>query len=218
MTAGRLLGIVLAGLLAMASDACGEPAADLVRQADQYGRLISTTQEAARKKAYGEQALALARQAVDANPRSANAQVMLAISYGRLARLLDHKTQISYASLIRDHAEKALALDPDNEAACHVLGAWNYEMANLNPILRTIAQGLYGKLPSGSNAEAIRYLTRAVELNPRRVGSRVDLGLALAAAGEKAQAREQFLAALALPDRDGEDAEKKKQAQAALRS
>ena len=200
------------------SSGLGQDAETLVREADRNGRLIAASRDATAKKAHGKKALALAKQAVAADPENANAQVMLAISYGRLAQLLDNKSKISYATLIRDHAEKALALDPDNEAACHVLGAWNYEMANLNPILRALAQGLYGKLPSGSNAEAIRYLTRAVELNPRRVGSRVDLGRALAAAGEKAKAREQFQAALALPDHDPEDAEKKKQAQAALRS
>lgn len=208
---------VLLALILGSSCSFAQDATTLAREADQTGRLIAETRDTASKKALGEKALDFAKQAVALDPNNSQAQVMLAISYGRLATLLDNKTKISYAKLIKDHAERALSLDPNNEAACHVLGSWNYEMANLNPILRAIARGLYGDLPMGSNADAVRYLTRAVELNPRRVSSRVDLGRALVAAGEKQKAAAEFRAALALPNGDSEDSDKKQLAEKALR-
>lgn len=203
--------------LALALNALGQDADTLARQADEQGRLIATVRDTATKRSYGEKALDLAKQAVAADPTSSKAQVILAISYGRLAELLDNKTKISYAKLIKDHAEKALALDPNNDLACHVLGSWNYEMANLNPILRAIARTLYGDLPPGSNEEAIRYLTRAVKLKPDRLSARVDLGRAYLAADEPQKAREQFEAALKLPSRDSDDAATREKARQALR-
>ena len=95
--------------------------------------------------------------------------------------------------------KKAIALNPKEDLAYHVLGIWNREMAELNWMLRTFAELLYGKLPSASLAKAISDLRRATELAPDVVPHHVELGITLKAARQYPEANEQFDKALSLP-------------------
>src|SRR5450756_2895256 len=70
----------------------------------------------------GEAALANAKRAVAADPKNAQAQLAAAICYGRLAPFVDTRTRIAYSQLIKLHADAALALDPSDNYAYHVLG------------------------------------------------------------------------------------------------
>lgn len=192
--------------------------ADLLRRiAKQYGESQNDTRDKAERRRIGNIALDYAKRAVAADAGNARAQLALAISYGRVAPYLDNKTKIAYSKLVKLHVDKALTLDPRNDLAWHVLGAWHYELADLSPVMRTIAQLIYGKLPAASNEEAVKAFTKAVELNPQRVGNHVELGRALAAAGRKAEARAALEKGLSLPNRQRDDPETKERARAALK-
>jgi tetratricopeptide (TPR) repeat protein len=192
--------------------------ADLLhRIAKQYGESQNDVSSKSEKKAIGERALDYAKRAVAADPKNAMAQLALAVSYGRLAPFTDNKTKISYSRLVKEHAERSLALDSKNDLTHHVLGAWNYELANLNGILRAVAHVIYGRLPSASNEDAVKFFKKAIELNPRRVGNWVELGRTYAAMGKKDEAREALQKGISLPNRQRDDAETKDRAQAALK-
>lgn len=192
--------------------------ADLLhRIAKQYGESQNDTRDKAERRRIGNIALDYAKRAVAADANNAKAQLALAISYGRVAPYLDNKTKIAYSKLVKQHADRALALDPRDDLTWHVLGAWNYELANLNPLLRGIAQLIYGKLPSASNEDAVKAFRKAVELNPRRVGNQVELGRALAELGKKDEARAALEKGLSLPIRQRDDPETKERARAALK-
>ena len=184
--------------------------------AKQYGESMDDTDSAAEKRARGEKALSYAQRAVTADPRSELAQLSLAICYGRLAPLLDSKTKISYSKLVKEHADKAMALNPADDLAWHVLGAWNYELANLNGFVRLIAKVIYGEIPAASNEEAEKDFHKAIELNPDRVGNWVELGRTFLAMGRKADARAALEKGLQLPNCQRDDQHEKRVARETL--
>jgi len=188
-----------------AEKAAPDDSAVLWRVSKQYGLSMSDTTDREEKLDLGRKALDYAKRAVAADPQNALAQLALSISYGRLAGLLDNKTKISYAGQVKEHAERCIALDPKVDLGYHVLGAWNFEMSRLGPFVRVLAKTMYGELPEGSMADAVRYLEKAVAVNPSRMGNHVELGRVYAALGEKDKARAQLELAIALPSRDKDD-------------
>ena len=190
---------------------------DLLRRVSrEYALSMNDTASKEEKRRLGEQALDYARRAVAADSKNAMAQLALAICYGRLAPLLDNKTKIAYSKLVKEHADKALVLDPNADYAYHVLGAWNYEMANLSLILRAVVKVVYGGLPPASNEVALKHFRKAVELAPQRVAHHIELGRTYAALGNKEEARTSLNKGLALPNREKDDADTKVRGREAL--
>jgi len=181
----------------------------LCQIAKQYGESMTETENVSEKIRLGKLALDYSQRAVAIAPKSAGAHLSLAVCYGRLALLLDNKTKIAYSRLIKKHADIAVQLDPHNDLCWHLLGAWTHGMANLNPILRTIAGSLYGKLPEASNEDAVIYFQKAIALNPQRPGNFLELGKTYAAMGRKTEARAALEKGLALPNLQRDDSENK---------
>src|SRR5258708_20177455 len=73
---------------------------------------------------------------------------------------------MEYSRVIQREAEKAIQLNPKNDLAYLVLAKWNFEMSDLNPILRGIAQMLYGQVPDSSQEKAIEYFKKAISITP----------------------------------------------------
>lgn len=181
-----------------------------------YAELMVDEPSKEQRQRLGELGVWYAQQAVAGNPSSAKAHLSLAITYGRLAPYLDSRTKIAYSKLVKEHAEKALELDQSSDYAHHVLGAWNYEMANLNPILKGFANLIYGKFPPASLETAEYYFQKAVELSGHRVSHRIELGRTYAALGKRELALEQLTTGLNLPNREKDDASTKKRGQELL--
>lgn len=177
----------------------------LRRVAKQYAEAVLDAKGNTAKKAAADKSLEYAKRAVAAGPKNALARLSLAICYGRAATVADGKTKIAYSKLIKEHADAALALDPNNDLTHFVLGSWCYEIANLGTLLRAAARVVYGALPTATNQDAARFLERAVQLNPRRVCSHASLGRTYAVLGEKAKARQSYERALTLPASDKGD-------------
>ena len=169
------------------------------------------------KLALGQKALAYAQRAVTTDPQNATAHLALAICYGRLASLVDNKTKLSYSKLLKSHAEKSIALNPSDDYAYHVLGAWHYEMASLNPILLGLAKIIYGNLPPASYDDATRNFQKAIQLNPQRVAHHVELGRTYAALNQTALAKAELKKGLALPNSEKDDPGSKERANLTLR-
>lgn len=182
-----------------------EDAEVLRRVAKQYAEAVLDAKGNAAKKAAADKSLEYAKRAVTAGPKNALARLSLAICYGRAATVADGKTKIAYSKLIKEHADAALALDPNNDLTHFVLGSWCYEIANLSTLLRAAARVVYGAIPTATNQDAARFLERAVQLNPRRVCNHASLGRTYVALGDKAKAQQSFQKALSLPDSDKGD-------------
>jgi tetratricopeptide (TPR) repeat protein len=185
--------------------------------AKQYGETMDDVPSNAEKQAYGVKSLDYAKRSMAADPNNALAQLAVAVAYGRLATYLDNKTKIAYSKLVKEHVDKSLALDPNNDLTYHVLGAWNYELANLNPILRAIARLIYGDIPAASNEDAVKDFKKAIELNPKRLANQVELGRTYVAMGQKDLARAALEKGLAMPNRQRDDDVEKQRAREALK-
>jgi tetratricopeptide (TPR) repeat protein len=191
-------------------------AGTLNRIARQYALSMNDTPSEAEQLKLGEKALAYAKRAVASDPNNAKAQLSAAICYGRLVSLVSTRTKVEYSRLIKEHADLALKLDPRDSYAWHVLGVWNYELAQMGGVTRAIVKLVYGGIPPASNEEAIRLFRKAVELAPERVSHHAELGRALLVQGDKAAARAEFEKALALPVKEKDDPESKRRAKSAL--
>ena len=192
--------------------------ADLLRRISrEYSLSMVDAKSKDEQRALGEKGLEYSKRAVEAGPDNAMAQVGLAICYGRVAPYLDNKTKIAYSKLVKEHADKTIKLDPSIDYAYHVLGAWNYELAGLNPILRAIAKLIYGALPPATYDDAVKSFKKAIELAPQRVAHHVELGRTYAAMGQKDFARAELNKGLALPNREKDDPGTKERGREALK-
>jgi tetratricopeptide (TPR) repeat protein len=177
----------------------------LCRLAKTHDEAMVDTPSRGEQKKLAQNALEYARRAVDIAPNNAKAHLSLAITCGRLAPYLENREKIRHSKLVREHAEKALALEPANSYAHHILGAWNYEMASISPFLRAVAKVVYGGLPPASMQQAEAFFQKAVELDPKKVSHRIELGRTYAALNKKELAREEISKGLSLPVREKDD-------------
>jgi tetratricopeptide (TPR) repeat protein len=150
-------------------------------------------------------------------PRNAEVRLTVAIAAGRLAFYSEPRRRLELSRVVQSEAAEAVKLNPRSALAWHVLGRWNYEIANLNPVLRMLAEAIYGKIPAGSNEEAINCLRRAVELEPNNALFHAELGRAYLATGQKDEARRELEKSLSLPRRNRDDAGAQDRAKQALR-
>ena len=118
-----------------------------------------------------------ARLAVAANPNHAEAHFHLARALGRVALSQGPKDRVKYGKAVRDEALEALRLDPDHPGALHVMGMWHAEVRRLPGIARFFAKSFLGGQILGSARwdEAVRLLSRAVEVDPQRLAHHLDL-------------------------------------------
>ena len=159
----------------------------------------------AEKKRRASEALAYAERAVALDPKNAVNVLSLAVCHGTLAVYSDTRTKIAYSRLMKEEAERALALDPNYAWAHHFLGRWNYEVASLGGTTKFFVKLVYGGLPNASTAQAISHLQRAVVLEPDALSHHIDLGFAYLADGQKEKARVCLERGLAMPSTEKHD-------------
>jgi tetratricopeptide (TPR) repeat protein len=148
-----------------------------------------------------------ARQAIAANPDSANAHFVLAVCLGRRALLEGGKTRIRLSKEVKEEAERAIELDPQHDGAYHVLGRWNAEIMRLSGMSRFFARQFLGAgiFSKASWDGAITNLERAVEIDPRRIVHRLDLARVYVDRKRYGDARRELETLDTLPIRDFND-------------
>ena len=181
----------------------------LVRIARQYRHLMSDATDASEKIQLGQTAVCYAQRAVSLAPEDPEAQLALAISYGKMLPLGDAKEKIATSRLIKIAVDKVIALDPNNDLAWHVLGRWYLAHAELSGVKRALAWVAYGKLPSAKYEDAALCFEKAIALNPNRLMHYIELGRTFAQMGRDAEARKFITKGLALPETEKDDPETK---------
>jgi tetratricopeptide (TPR) repeat protein len=190
----------------------------LVKIARQYRHLLADASRESDKVKLGNTALAYSKRAVSIAPDNSDAQLSCAISYGKLLPYMPKRDQVSSSKLIKTGAERAIKLDPGNDLAWHVLGRWHLVAADMSVVKRALAAMAYESLPPASTEEAVRCLSKAAELNPRRLMHFIELGKAYAQAGHPEEARRYLEKGLSMPSREKEDFSLKKSGREALAS
>jgi len=123
-----------------------------------------------------QQAETLARNAVAADPKLADAQVWLAVALGYQARIqgIVRARLRDLPGQAKSALDAAIADDPANPYAVSALGGWHIEVVKGGgPFL---ARHLYG----ASVAEAMALFDRAVKLSPGNLAVRYQIALSLA--------------------------------------
>jgi tetratricopeptide (TPR) repeat protein len=189
----------------------------LYRISDVNSELVDVTSDDKQQEAYAQTALKYAKRAVEKAPNSSDTHLSLAIAAGKITDFVDNRTKMEYAKVIEREAEKAIQLNPKNDLAYLVLAKWNFEMSNLNPILRGIAQMIYGQVPPSSQENAVEYFRKAISIAPNRIVHHFGYAQALDRMGKKEEARAEYQKVLQLTATDREDREDQKEAAKALK-
>ncbi len=182
----------------------------LLRIARQYRHLMADASAREEKLGLGKTALGYAQRAAALAPNDSEAQLSVAISYGKMLPILGSKEQVDTSPRIKSAVDKALALDPRSDVAWHILGRWHRVLADIGGMKRALAGAIYGKLPAGSIEEAERCLQKACALNPSRLMHPIELGRIYAQMGRKDEARRFINKGLAMPNVEKDDAEMKR--------
>jgi tetratricopeptide (TPR) repeat protein len=181
----------------------------LVRIARQYRHLMSDASDKAEKLHLGTTAVNYAERAVGLAPNDPEAQLSVAISYGKLLPFLSSKEQIADSRIMKMAVDKVLALDANNDLGWQILGRWYLGLAEVSPMKRALAQMVYGKLPAANFADAERCFAKAIQLNPTRLMHFIELGRTYADMGRPVDARRCLTKGLAMPNTEKDDPETK---------
>ncbi len=181
----------------------------LVRISREYRHLMSDATKREEKIRLGGIAVDYSRRAVALAPKDPEAQLSIAISYGKVLPLQGSRQQAENSRLIRAAAERVIQLDPYNDLGWHVLGRWHTNMAGVSAVKRALAQIVYGNLPVATNEAAVRCFEKAIELNPKRLMHYIELGRTYAQMGRKAEARKFITKGLAMAETEKDDPETK---------
>jgi tetratricopeptide (TPR) repeat protein len=182
----------------------------LVHISREYRHLMSDAAKISEKLQLANTAAGYAQRAAALAPNDPEAQLALAISYGKRLPLEETKQQIATSRLIKTAADRAIALDPNNDIAWQVLGRWYRGLAEVGGVKRALARVAYGKLPPAKYEDAVRCFERAIALNPNRLMHFIELGRTYAQMGKEADARKFINRGLALPETEKDDPETKR--------
>lgn len=183
----------------------------LVRIARQYRHLMSEARSLSEKERLAALAVKYSDRAVALAPNDPEAQLAVAISYGKLVPFQGNKEQFMNSRVIKAAADKVIALDPGNDIGWQVLGRWKFNIASISGLKRVLAQTAFGKLPTATYEEAVRCYEKAIELNPKRLMHYIELGRTYAVMGKSDEARKMINKGLSLPDTEKDDPESKRQ-------
>ena len=154
-----------------------------------------------------------ARRAVVSEPSGADGHFALAAAVGRASLSMGTKAKIRRASVIRNEAMRALALNPRHDGAYHILGRWNAEIMRISGFNRFFAKsflggGIFGK---ASWEQAIYNMQKAVQLDPGRIYHHLELAEIYAERKRTRDAAAQLRAVDSLPEREVMDSAYKRQ-------
>jgi tetratricopeptide (TPR) repeat protein len=190
----------------------------LVRISREYRHLMSDSARPMEKLSLGGTALTYARRAVTLAPDNPEAQLAVAISYGKLQPFESIRERLDAARIIKDAADRVIKLDPSSDLGWHVLGRWHMAFADVSPAKRALAQMTYGKLPESTYEDAAKCFEKAIEINPNRLMHYIELGRAYAHMGRTNDARRLISQGLAMRETEKDDPETKRQGKEVLAS
>jgi tetratricopeptide (TPR) repeat protein len=104
----------------------------LVRISREYRHLMSDAVKPEQKFSLGSTALEYAKRAATLDPNDPDAQLAVAISYGKLQPLEGSRQRFEASRIIKNAADKVIQLDPTNDLGWHVLGRWHMAIADVS--------------------------------------------------------------------------------------
>lgn len=159
-------------------------------------------------------ALKYAERAIKVNPSGAQGHLARAYALDRVALFEGGRTRIRLAREVKSEALRAIDLDPLLDQAYHILGNWNYRLADMGLVSRLLTKTLLGGMPDDVSWEnAAHYYQLAIQADPERVGHHLAYARTLLKLNRKDEARAELERALELPLRDLGDSDRNQEAQ-----
>jgi tetratricopeptide (TPR) repeat protein len=112
-------------------------------------------------------ALDVAATARRVDSTSAWAHLVTALASGRLTLHVGPSARVRHSRAVKQHTDRALALDSTLAGAYHLRGRWHREVADLGFFVRALTRTLYGGLPDASYSQAVRAFERAIALESK---------------------------------------------------
>jgi tetratricopeptide (TPR) repeat protein len=184
----------------------------LTRASVEFGELADSRGE--KRKRFFE-AMQYGKQAIRADSTHHLGYIWLAIAEAAIASVEGAKTKVRLSWSIREHAEKAIELNPDFDSGYHILARWHHEIAGIGGFKRALAEVFVGELPEASYDEAIRLYRQAIQINDL-ITHRLALVRSLVASGREEEARHELELILSLPSEKRLDDKYKDQARRML--
>ena len=179
-----------------------------------YGRAHRNTAPTDSTIARHQRALRIGRRACQLDSTSAWAHLVTALSAGRLTLHVKRGTRIRYSRLVKQHTDRAIALDSTLAPAYHLRGRWHREVADINFLKKALAKAIYGGLPPASFDQSIRDFKQAISLESKPY-NHLELAKTYLEIGRDSSARKQLRQTLRTSGSPFED-EHKREAQALL--
>ncbi|MEF8866797.1 MAG: hypothetical protein V5A20_13650 [Salinibacter sp.] len=188
----------------------------LWRQSILWSDLAKASDSEARALTFNRQALDVAETAVETDATHAWAHVAKSVAAGRMATMTNsNRESIRLSREVKEHADRALALDSELGAAYHVRARWHREVGDLNFVQRLVVKTVYGGLPDASTARAVEDFRTAIGLETRAY-HHLELGKTYEKMDRRGDAVQQYRRALEAPRADPFDPEYKREARAHL--
>ena len=137
-----------------------------------HARYIATDPE---KKQLLEQAIELARKAIESDPENADGYLWLSRALGRHSSHISkaQATKENYAKQTRDAIESALRIDPQMSAAHVSMGRWHTGI--IDRVGRLLGRTLFG----ARKKDALQHFDQAYELNQQSKTNNLSLAIGL---------------------------------------
>jgi tetratricopeptide (TPR) repeat protein len=180
----------------------------LVHISREYRHLMSDETDRTSKIRLGSVAVEYAKRAVAVDPKDPDAQLAVAISYGKVQPYEGYRQRFDAVHVIKKAADKTIELDPHNDLGWHVLGRWYEGLAAVDPLHRTLAQTL-GGLPPATYEEAATCFEKAMQLNPNRLMHYIALGKVYVEMGKKEEGCRLIEKGLAMQNTEKDDPQTK---------
>lgn len=187
----------------------------LVHISREYRHLMTDETDRTTKVKLGSAAIDYAKRAVAADPKDPEAQLALAISYGKVQPYEGYHQRFDAVHVIKNAADKAIELDPHNDLGWHILGRWYLGLAEVDPLHRALAQTL-GGLPPATYQEAATCFEKAMQLNPNRLMHYIALGKVYVEMGKKEEGCRLIEKGLAMQNTEKDDPQTKQEGEEIL--
>lgn len=154
-----------------------------------YSRIGNRLEDEDDQEEYYNKGIDLAERALKIDSTDTQSNFVMAVAMGRKALISGARDRVAASRDIKKFADRALQYDSTHAGAWHVLGRWNFKIANLSWLERTAANTLFGGIPGdASNDKAAEYIKKAIELNDNSVLYYYDLAKIYEEMGREEQA------------------------------
>lgn len=150
--------------------------------------------------------------ALKINPKDSDANCVMAIALGRSSMSKSGREKVETAREIKKYLDVSLSSDPHNFKAWHILGRWEYEIANLNGMERAIVKVLYGGIPPASIKQSITAFEKSRVLQPGFLLNYLEMAKAYKEDDQQQKATYYLRHLLTLPNQTEDDPAIKEQA------